>query len=228
MDFQRQAGVYSSLSHPDMPVRVCDYGVMAYSAALAVLTEMVADRSENRISDTLMLLEHPPTYTMGLRARKEHLLVPESELKRRNIDVFHVDRGGDITFHGPGQLVGYPVLDLKIRQLDIRAYVSKLEKVIIQAMTAFGVAGYHIKDFPGVWVDNQKIAAIGIKINAAGISCHGFAVNVNTDLTYFKNIVPCGLREVTVTSLAQVTGHPMEMDIVKQSVTEAFMREFQP
>ena len=147
-------------------IRVCDYGDMAYPEALAALEAMVAERSNQRVPDSLMLLEHPPTYTLGLRARPEHLLVPETELKKQNINVFQVDRGGDITFHGPGQLVGYPVLDLKARQLDIRQYVHRLERFIIRSLADFGVSAHRADGFPGVWVDHQKIAAIGIKINA--------------------------------------------------------------
>ena len=211
----------------EMSIRIHEYGDMTYPEALAALETLVAKRSNHRIPDSLMLLQHPPTYTFGLRARPEHLLVPETELKKRNINVFQVDRGGDITFHGPGQLVGYPVLDLKARQLDIRQYVHRLEQFIIRALADFGVSAHRVEGFPGVWVDHRKIAAIGVKINAAGISSHGFAINVNTDLRYFEAIIPCGLRDVQVASLAQFTGYRVDMDRVKQSVTEAFLQEFQ-
>jgi len=225
--FQHRPDVSLFPADPDLPVRVCDYGLMPYPAAMDALQSMVADRTKNRIPDTLMLLEHPPTYTMGLRAKKEHLLVSESELKSRNIEFFHADRGGDITFHGPGQLVGYPVLDLKTGKPNIRRYINRLENVIIQAIAGFGVAAHRNAGFPGVWAGSRKIAAIGIRINADGISSHGFAINVNTDLTFFRHIIPCGLREATVTSLAGITGIPVEMEKVKQSVAAAFLSEFQ-
>lgn len=224
---RHRSGLSLFPADPDLPVRVCDYGVMSYPAAMDVLQTMVAERTKNRIPDTLMILEHPPTYTLGLRAKTEHLLVSESELKRRNIELFNTDRGGDITFHGPGQLVGYPVLDLKTGKPGIRQYINRLENVIIRAIAGFGVAAHRNTGFPGVWSGSRKIAAIGIRINAAGISSHGFAINVNTDLTFFQHIIPCGLRETTVTSLAGIIGTPVDMEQVKQSVAKMFLSEFQ-
>jgi len=213
-------------THTDFPVNVCHCGMLAYPEALVVSQSMVEKRAKNKIPDTLLLLEHPPTYTLGMQGRIEHLLIPESVLKTRNIDVHRVDRGGDITFHGPGQLVGYPVLDMKIRKLDIRQYVDKLENVILQAISGFNVSGDRLNGFPGVWIHREKVAAIGVKINAAGISSHGFAINVNTDLTYFNNIIPCGLPDTKVTSLAEITGDDIDMDKMKKSVAAAFISEF--
>ena len=209
-----------------MPVNVFSYGIVAYDASLGILRSAVNDRIKNRIPDTLLLLEHPPTYTLGIRGKMEHLLVSTADLKSRNIDIHHTDRGGDITFHGPGQLVGYPILDLKSRHLDIRQYVKKLETLMIRSIADFGITAHRIHGFPGVWADNRKIAAIGVKINAHGISSHGFAVNVNTDLSFFKHIIPCGLADAEMTSLAEITGHPVEMDRIKRSVTATFLSEF--
>ncbi len=221
--------------HPDhiaistctnLPLNIFHYGMLAYSEALAVLQSSVEKRSKNLISDSLLLLEHPTTYTLGMCGKIDHLLIPESELKIRNIDVHRTDRGGGITFHGPGQLVGYPVLDLKTKKLDIRQYVEKLENVIIQAISDFNVPSRRFNGFPGVWVNNEKVAAIGVKINAAGISSHGFAINVNTDLSFFQNIIPCGLADTKVTSVAEITGHAIDMDKMKKSVADAFLSEF--
>ena len=210
----------------DFPVKIRDYGMLAYSDAMSVLQSTVEKRAKNLIPDTLLLLEHPPTYTLGIRGKMDHLLVPESELKNRKIDIHRTDRGGDITFHGPGQFVGYPVLDLKTKELDIQQYVKKLERVIIQAISAFKVTAHNINGFPGVWVNNEKIAAIGVKINAASISSHGFAINVNTDLSFFQNIIPCGLADIKVTSVAEITGHAIDMGKMKKSVVAAFISEF--
>lgn len=210
----------------DSPVNICDYEMLAYPDAMTVLRRTVEKRAKNLIPDTLLLLEHPPTYTLGMRGKMDHLLIPEYELNHREIDVHRSDRGGDITFHGPGQLVGYPVLNLKTKKPDIRQYVDKLENMIIQAIADFNVIGRHLNGLPGVWVNNEKVAAIGVKINAAGISSHGFAINVNTDLTFFQNIIPCGLADAKVTSLFKITGHAMDMGKMKKSVVAAFVSEF--
>ncbi len=207
-------------------VNICDYEMLAYYDAMSVLQSTVEKRAKNLIPDTLLLLEHPPTYTLGMRGKIDHLLVPESELNIRKIDVHRTDRGGDITFHGPGQLVVYPVIHLKTRKTDIRQYVDRLENVIIQAIADFNVTGYQFNGFPGVWVNNEKVAAIGVKINAAGISSHGFAINVNTDLTFFQNIIPCGLADSKVTSVAEITGQTIDMGKMKKFVAAAFVSEF--
>jgi lipoate-protein ligase B len=223
---------YTDIStRTDFPVNICDYGMLVYPHAMSLLQSTVEKRAQNLIPDTLLLLEHPPTYTLGMRGKIDHLLIPEPELKNRNIDIHRTDRGGDITFHGPGQLVGYPVLDLKTkkpetRKPDIRQYVKKLERVIIQAISAFKVTAHSLNGFPGVWVHSEKIAAIGVKINTAGISSHGFAINVNTDLTFFQNIIPCGLADIKVTSVAEINGHAIDMDKMKKSVAAAFVSEF--
>jgi lipoyl(octanoyl) transferase len=210
----------------ELSVNICDYGMLIYSDAMSVLQSSLEKRSKNLVPDTLLLLEHPPTYTLGLCGKIDHLLIPEFELKNRNIEIHRTDRGGDITFHGPGQLVGYPVLDLKTKKLDLRQYVKKLERVIIQAISLFNVTAHSSKGFPGVWVHNEKVAAIGVKINAAGISSHGFAINVNTDLAFFQNIIPCGLADKKVTSVAEITGYAIDMGKMKKSVAEAFVSEF--
>ena len=218
-------GFFSTIAN--IPVRICNYGTVPYSDALDILKSTVENRMKNRIPDTLLLLEHPPTYTLGMRGKKAHLLVPRSVLESRNINVHRVDRGGDITFHGPGQLVGYPVLDLKKMKLDIRRYIEKLENVIIRSIGCCGIRAGRVAGFPGAWVDNSKIAAIGVKINAAGISSHGFAINVNTDLAFFHNIIPCGLRDAKVTSLAEIAGYSIDMDKMRQYAAAAFVSEFE-
>lgn len=199
-------------------------GRMAYAAAWE-LQRRLAEDVRNGGPERLILLEHPPTYTLGARARDEHLLAPEAALRALGAEVFRVDRGGDVTFHGPGQLVGYPILNLRQRGLGPAAYVRRLEETLIAALAAYGVAAGRREGYPGAWVDGAKIAAIGVRISR-GVSLHGFALNVTTDLSYFDRIVPCGLPGVTVTSLERLLGRSVDLDDVADRVEEAFRRHF--
>ncbi len=208
-------------------------GQVEYQAALAQQHALVeAHRTNADMSDTLLLLEHPPTLTLGRRANREHLLVDETTLRQRGFVVFEAERGGDITYHGPGQLVGYPILNLKrlygSNELDLHRYVSEIEEVLILALAEFGVKGWRYSGYTGVWVDiegvSAKIAAIGIKVNSKGISSHGFALNVNTELSHFDLIVPCGIREHGVTSLSHLLRQPVTIHDVLPHVLSAFRR----
>ncbi len=151
----------------------------------------------------LLLLEHPPTYTFGVRGRQEHLLLAEDALAELGAAVHRVDRGGDVTFHGPGQLVGYPILDLRRRSQGPLWYVRSLESMLIEALSRFGIAARRTPGRPGVWVGEAKIAAIGVRVSR-DVTSHGFALNVDPDLSYFSHIVPCGLSDASVTSMAEV------------------------
>jgi lipoyl(octanoyl) transferase len=173
----------------------------------------------------LLLLEHPPTYTLGVRGRQEHLLLDEAGLAELGASVRRVDRGGDVTFHGPGQLVGYPILDLERWSQGPVWYVRSLETVLIDALAAFGISAERMPGRPGVWVGRAKIAAIGVHISR-GITSHGFALNVNPDLSYFSHIIPCGLQDIAITSMAQELGWAPEMDTVMDAVMAAFGRVF--
>lgn len=164
---------------------------------------------------TLLLLEHPPTYTLGRRARLDNLLLDEAALRRAYITVHHVDRGGDITYHGPGQLVGYPILHLPSLQgrpePDPARYLRDLEQVLIDSLAALAVEAWRLPGYTGVWVhmpdgEARKIAAIGVKVSGRGVTSHGFALNVQPDLSHFAGIIPCGIQEHGVTSLAQICG----------------------
>lgn len=199
-------------------------GRMAYASAWE-LQRRLADDLRNGGPECLVLLEHPPTYTLGARARDEHLLAPEAALRAMGADVYRVDRGGDVTYHGPGQLVGYPILDLRSRGLGPAAYVRLLEETLIEALATYGVAAARREGYPGVWVEGAKIAAIGVRISK-GVSLHGFALNVNTDLSYFERIVPCGLPGVVVTSLQRVLGRAVDLDDVADRVEDSFRRRF--
>jgi lipoate-protein ligase B len=204
---------------------------MEYATAWKLQQDMVATFGNGRHADRLLLLEHPPVYTLGRSGNLEHLLVSRSQLQREGVELQWVDRGGDITFHGPGQLVGYPILDLRAlfarrgeESLDLHRYLRDVEEVIIKTLAALGVQGWRFPDYTGVWVgdeaDPRKIAAIGIKVSSRGISSHGFAVNVAPDLDYFSRIVPCGIHDFGVTSLADVLGVSLKVtDIIPLMVT---------
>jgi lipoate-protein ligase B len=173
----------------------------------------------------LLLLEHPPTYTLGVRGRQEHVLLDEEALAELGATVYQVHRGGDVTFHGPGQLVGYPILNLERWNQGPVWYVRSLEAVLIEALATFGINAQRMSRRPGVWVGKAKIAAIGVRISR-GITSHGFALNVNPDLAYFSHIIPCGLEDVTITSMARELGWTPEMSAVIDAVIAAFRRVF--
>ena len=177
-------------------------------------------RAAGSIPDILLLTEHEPVYTIGRGGDPNHLLANGAELQAKGIDVYSIDRGGDVTWHGPGQLVGYPILDLNHYYLDLHRYLRDIEEVIIRTLGSFGVKGTRIPEYTGVWVGNDKICAIGIK-SSRWITMHGFALNVTPDLSFFDRIIPCGIFEKGVTSL-QVLRVPVEME----EVTKVLMGEF--
>lgn len=195
-------------------------GRVAYDDALA-MQQRIAAEVRDGAAPVLILLEHPHTYTLGARGKQQHILATDDILRSRGASVVRTDRGGDVTYHGPGQLVGYPILDLRALGLGPAAYVSLIEEAIIEALRAFGIRGCRSKRNRGVWVDGAKIAAIGVRISR-GITTHGFALNVNTDLSYFEHIVPCGLPGVRVTSVAACVGALLELADVEVAVARAF------
>ncbi len=214
-------------SHSERQLNVIHLGRIDYRDAWDMQQELVAAHAEDRIPDTLLLLEHPHTYTFGRSGRREHLLISEAECTRQGVALYDVDRGGDVTYHGPGQLVGYPILRLPDHGLDYHAYLRALETVIIRALAALGVTAGREPGYTGVWVTSTaKIAAIGVKVDIHGITSHGFALNVNPDLRYFEGIVPCGIYERGVTSLAEVLGHPLPLGAVAQALVAAFVEVF--
>lgn len=201
-------------------------GRIAYIDAWRLQKELAAQRAANQISDTLLLLEHPHTYTFGSRGKPDHLLVPRQELEAQGVAILDADRGGDITYHGPGQLVGYPILRLAEYDLDAVRYLRALEALLIEVGQRYGLDAHHTRHLTGVWVGTQKIAAIGTKVDVHGITQHGFALNVSTDLRYFDNIVPCGIRNRGVGSLAGLLGHDVSMPDVIGHTIDAFGRVF--
>ena len=205
---------------------VWQIGRIGYADALALQNRLADMRGSGDSGlDRLLLLEHPHTYTLGSSAKEEHLLMPPEVRERLGVEVFRTDRGGDITYHGPGQLVGYPIIQLQRETLrtDFVGYVRNLEQVIIATLADYDVHAHLIKGLTGVWVDTPngeaKIAAIGVRINVRAVTKHGFALNLNTDLSYFEGIIPCGIRDKGVISLAELLGAPVdEADVARRLI----------
>ncbi len=200
-------------------------GVVDYAEGLCLQRECVAARKAGEIPDTLLLLEHPHVYTLGRNAKKENILLPREQLAARGAQVIEIDRGGDVTYHGPGQLVGYPILDLTQHRRDIAWYMRALEEVLIEVAGEYGIQAGRLAGAPGVWVGNDKLAAMGVHISR-WVTSHGFALNVNTDLHYFDFIIPCGLRDKGVTSLQKLLGRRVEIDDVAERLARHFGRVF--
>lgn len=203
-------------------------GRVSYADALELQRALVEDRRAGRIGDVLLLLEHPHVITLGARsetARSNVLATPE-RLAELGVALHETGRGGDVTYHGPGQLVGYPILNLKPGRADVYNYVRNLEEVMIRVSAAFGVRAGRIEGLTGAWVGGSKIGAIGVRISR-WITSHGFAYNVNTNLDYFSLIVPCGIRDHGVTSLARELGRPVDMAEVEDRVVAEFRQVIQ-
>jgi lipoyl(octanoyl) transferase len=202
-------------------------GLVPYGDALTLQRALVEDRRAARIPDTLLLVEHPHVLTLGVRGDggRTHVLVPPDTLAARGIEVHETGRGGDITYHGPGQVVGYPILDLKPDRCDVHRYVRDLEEVLIRTAADYGIQAERVEGLTGVWVGRGKLAAIGVRI-ARWITSHGFAFNVTTDLEYFNLIVPCGIADRGVTSLAHVLGRQVELAQVQDRMVEHFANVF--
>jgi lipoate-protein ligase B len=233
-----------------MKLEVQDLGLIEYEAAWKLQEEYAREITEGKRSPTLLLLEHPHVYTFGRRGHQENLLWGESQLKEKGIAVHWVDRGGDVTYHGPGQLVGYPLIPLtpvppspgndgRIPQADYVGYVRKLEQTLIVALARLGVAAGQRSGLTGVWIQADvhsrcprckpedrrrpaKIAAIGVKVDARGVSRHGFALNVDPDMEYWEGIIGCGLQDESIVSLADLFAEPPSMERVKSEVIAAF------
>jgi lipoyl(octanoyl) transferase len=187
------------------PLDVRPLGRLGYARALELQAQLVADRQAGRVPDTLLLLEHDPVFTLGRNTRRENLLFAEDALRERGFDVFETGRGGDVTYHGPGQVVGYPILELPPERRDVHRYVRDLEEVMIRTCRDYGIAAGRVKGLTGCWVGEEKIGAIGVRI-ARWVTCHGFALNVANDLAPFGLIVPCGIRDRGVTSIEKHLG----------------------
>lgn len=189
-------------------------GTVPYDEALALQDALVESRRREESGDILLLLEHPPVVTLGRGSRPEHVLAHDAERRSLGIELRECGRGGDVTFHGPGQLVGYPILALPEGRRDAHRYLRDLEEALILLSSDYGVLGTRIAGRTGVWVGTRKLAAIGVRISRGWITSHGFAFNVHTDLSGFRTIVPCGIRDAGVTSLLDLTGERFEVQDV--------------
>ncbi|MEO7912204.1 MAG: lipoyl(octanoyl) transferase LipB [Roseiflexaceae bacterium] len=199
---------------------------MDYQAAWEWQRELVRQRSAGAIGDTLLLIEHPHTYTLGRSTKDGHLLITPEQLSAQGIALVESDRGGDITYHGPGQVVGYPILKLSQHGGDLLRYLRLLEETLIIALASYDIIAGRIAGLTGVWVGEAKIAAIGVKLSASGVTQHGFALNVATDLRYFQQIIPCGIADKGVTSLELLLGSAPSRAEVEQRVAAAFGQVF--
>jgi lipoyl(octanoyl) transferase len=208
-----------------MECRVEQLGLIEYAEALDLQRQKVAERKAGKIPDTLLLLEHPHVYTLGRNAKRQNLLAPVEQLQMLEAQVFEIDRGGDITYHGPGQLVGYPIFDLTQHRRDLAWFMRSLEEVSIAVAADFGLRAARRAGAPGVWMGNAKLVAMGVHVSR-WITSHGFAFNVNTDLSYFDWIIPCGLAGTGATSLQKLLGHRVEMETVIKRVIAHFGQVF--
>jgi lipoyl(octanoyl) transferase len=197
-------------------------GVVPYADAYRWMHELAAERAGGRIPDTLMLLEHPPTYTAGRRADPTHLVWTRAQMESLGAELHEVDRGGSVTFHGPGQLVGYPIIDLGVKP-DVIRHLRMLEEVVIRSARDVGVELGRDPERTGVWSGDRKVCAIGVKLERARVTLHGFALNCTTDLAWFDAIVPCGLADRGVTTLTQLAGR----DITVQEMTPLVIGHFE-
>ncbi len=200
-------------------------GLVPYQEALALQHQLVQQRAADTIADVLLLLQHPAVFTTGRFRGESELVASREQLEREGIEVVPTNRGGSITFHGPGQLVGYPIFDLRELGIGVREYVWNLEEVVIRVLAGRGIGGRRRAGYPGVWAGEYKICSLGIHV-ARHITMHGLALNVSPDLRYFDYINPCGLKGVRMTSMSNVLGHPLTCEEIVPEVVEAFSGVF--
>jgi lipoyl(octanoyl) transferase len=209
-----------------MIVNIVYLGRMIYGNALELQEKLLVMRQQNKIQDTLLIVEHPPVLTLGRRGKETNILAPKCILDAEGIEIFEVNRGGDITYHGPGQIVGYPILDLHNYGTDIHLFVHNIEEVFIQLLKCkYNIAATRIKEYTGVWVGNEKITAIGFAVKR-WVTMHGFAFNVNTNLKHFELINPCGITDKGITSLQKILGDTQDLELLNRQVTEYFCKVF--
>ncbi len=210
--------------------RVCKLihlpGLTDYTEAWELQRQLASQRAAGYLADdVLLLLEHPRVITLGRSSSDSNLLVSADLLLKRGVEVHEVERGGDVTYHGPGQLVGYPIIDLARHKQDLHWYLRQLEEVLIRGLTEFGIVGRRVEGYTGVWVENRKIASIGVHVTR-WVTYHGFALNANTDLTDFDLIVPCGIDAVQMTSIQKDTGRPCDIETVANRIADDFGEVF--
>ena len=205
--------------------QVHQLGQIEYREAYELQKELLQERLKGQIADTLLLLEHPPTITVGKSGKLENILESPAGLARAGVSLIFTDRGGDVTYHGPGQVIGYPILDLRERGRDIHQYVHNLEEVLIRTLADYGIKSGRDHNHAGVWVNDMEIAALGLSVRK-WITMHGFALNVNTDLGHFSLINPCGFTSKTATSMARLLSHELPLDEVTERLLDRFAEVF--
>jgi lipoyl(octanoyl) transferase len=215
-----QGGIAARKDRPPV-CQVYDLGLISYSRGVDLQKRLVLLRKQREIPDCLLLLEHNPVITLGRTGRREHLLADARRLEELGVEFHSCERGGDITFHGPGQLVLYPILDLQEWHKDIHLFLRTLEECLLQLLHQQGIGGERLPGSTGVWVNHKKIAAIGVR-TSQWVTSHGLAFNVNNDLDFFKLIIPCGIADKGVTSLAMETGQEQSMALIKPKVGHHF------
>ena len=210
-----------------IPLVVQRAGLVPYETGLALQADLVAARKAGTVGDTLVLLQHPPVITLGVKVRqsREHVLATDDELAAKGVALFEAGRGGDVTYHGPGQLVGYPIFDLKPDRMDAHKYVRDLEEALIGVCGDFGLSASRKDGLTGVWIGEEKVAAIGVRLSR-WVTSHGFALNVSTNLDHFGLIVPCGISDRGVTSLSRLLGDAPPMNSVEDRVIHHICRVF--
>jgi len=210
-----------------MNINVARLGLVSYKEALEIQEKLLLLRQQGKIEDILLLVEHPPVLTLGTRGEHSNILLSQKDLEMNGVEIYKINRGGDVTYHGPGQIVGYPIMDLNNQGKDIKDFVWKIEEIFIQLLGE----EYHItaqrdeKKYTGVWVNNAKITAIGIAVKH-WVTMHGFAFNVNTQLEHFKWINPCGITDRGVTSLQKILGNAQNFDKLNEQVLQYFCKVF--
>jgi lipoate-protein ligase B len=205
---------------------ILNLDTIPYEEAFDLQKRLVEMRSQDNINDILILLEHPPVFTVTRKATLKNVLASPDELKEKGISLCKTNRGGDITYHGPGQLVGYPIMDLKEHGKDLHKYIRNIEEMIIKLLRDYDISAHRDKNNPGVWVGKEKIAAIGIAVKSSWTTMHGFSLNINPDLNHYSLIVPCGITDKGVTSLSKLLGKSVSQKEVRERLIQHFQEVF--
>jgi len=213
------------LPKPKQTCKIIHAGRIDYDEALRMQMELLAEVQADPGKSFLILLTHDPVYTLGRNGDRANVLITDERLEEIGAKVVRIHRGGDVTYHGPGQIVGYPILSLTRHGLHIRGYFDKLETVLTNVLKRYNIEGHSVEEFPGVWVGREKIAAIGVGIKR-WITFHGFALNANTDMSYFSHIIPCGIRGKAVTSMQKILAETVNEESLVKHIAEEFLREF--
>jgi lipoate-protein ligase B len=200
-------------------------GIVDYGTAHDLQKKILQERIDGKCTDHLILLQHNPVITVGRSGGNDNILASKALLESFGISVYEIERGGDVTYHGPGQLTGYPIIDLRNYKKDVHWYLRQLEEIIIRVLAEYGIIGKRVEKYTGVWVGDEKIAAIGVAVKR-WVTYHGFAFNVNPDLSHFKLINPCGITDKEVTSLVKILGYNVSMEEVEDKIISAFAEVF--